>query len=532
MSEPQPKPSIDFNNFADWYFHKDSLSDSAKHTVEVLFKSARYADVNEGIRIVSAKDNLNLSSQKISDLTPFQSLTHLSQLYLQNNQISDLSPLQNLTDSIVLNLNSNQISDLTPLRTLTQQMELHLRNNQISDLTPLQSLTNLRYLDLCNNQISDLTPLKSLTNLNKLYIENNSISDFKPLLSLTHLNEFKISFTSEHKTLIENSRRKWETLANSTKPIDRAQATAAVNAVYKAIGLAAPAIVFCDSLPAGFAQLQRMKESLKCIKWFDRLDRQVRNLLRPLTLMTELQQKLMGLVLRWEEQLFQKVKENVSDYWDYSRSKVPRKYLVESLTLLDFYVFSLGIVFTAESQQLVQSLMRLLAECGWVFAFENVCIVCSRPTKLSLDREFRLHAVGESALEFADGCKLYAIDGVTLPEKYGEIHPQHWQSQWLLEEKNAGLKRILIQGIGYDRICQELEAIELDTWQEYTLLKIDFEDDYDRNNNTKPLFLLKMTCPSTGFVHALRVTPEMTSAREAVRWVNWDIDRDEFSVQT
>lgn len=415
MSEQQPKPSSDFNSFAGWYFHKNSLSDSARHKVEVLFKSARYADVNEGIRIVSAENNLNLSSQKISDLTPFHSLTHLSQLYLQNNQISDLTSLQFLTDSIVLNLNSNQISDLTPLQSLTRQIELHLRNNQISDIASLKFLTNLNYLDLCDNQISDIAPLQSLSNLNKLYIENNPISDLRPLLSLTRLTEFKISFTPEHKAIIENCRRKWETLANSTKPVDRTQATAAVNAAYKAIGLAAPEIIFCHSPKEGLAQLQTMKKSLKCIKWFDRLDRQVRNLLRPLALMTELQRKLLGSVIRWEEQLFQKVKENISDYWDYSRSKVPRKYLVESLTLLDFYVFSLGIVFKAESQQLVQSLMRLLAECGWIFAFENVCIVCSRPTKLSLDSESRLHAVGESAIEFADGYTIYAVDGATLP---------------------------------------------------------------------------------------------------------------------
>ena len=46
------------------------------------------------------------------------------------------------------------------------------------------------------------------------------------------------------------------------------------------------------------------------------------------------------------------------------------------------------------------------------------------------------------------------------------------------------------------------------------------------------IYLLKMTCPSTGFIHALRVPPDMRSAKEAIRWVNWDIDPEEFSVQT
>ena len=60
----------------------------------------------------------------------------------------------------------------------------------------------------------------------------------------------------------------------------------------------------------------------------------------------------------------------------------------------------------------------------------------------------------------------------------------------------------MVDGIGYDRIASELQAIELDAWAEYTLLKIDADVDEE------PIHLLKMTCPSTGFIHALRVPPE------------------------
>ena len=109
----------------------------------------------------------------------------------------------------------------------------------------------------------------------------------------------------------------------------------------------------------------------------------------------------------------------------------------------------------------------------------------------------------------------------------------------VLKEHNTEIRRVLIQGIGYDRICQELEVTELDYWQEYTLLSIDFADDFDEEGNAKPVYLLKMACPSTGFIHALRVPPDVRSssrasltAKEAIRWVNWDIDSEEFSVQT
>jgi hypothetical protein len=84
----------------------------------------------------------------------------------------------------------------------------------------------------------------------------------------------------------------------------------------------------------------------------------------------------------------------------------------------------------------------------------------------------------------------------------------------------------LIQGIGYDRIVQDLEAVELDAWREYSLLKIQADVDVE------PIHLLKMTCPSTNHIHVLRVPPHLNSACEAIRWVNWDVDSETFAVES
>ena len=68
---------------------------------------------------------------------------------------------------------------------------------------------------------------------------------------------------------------------------------------------------------------------------------------------------------------------------------------------------------------------------------------------------------------------------IDLPRRYW-TKLSNWNSEWLLDEENDEFRRVLIQQIGYDRICQELDAIDLDTWREYTLLKIDdAEDIYD-----------------------------------------------------
>jgi leucine-rich repeat protein SHOC2 len=111
-----------------------------------------------------------------------------------------------------------------------------------------------------------------------------------------------------------------------------------------------------------------------------------------------------------------------------------------------------------------------------------------------------------------------------------------WKSEWLLEESNAKIRHDLIAKIGYEKICHELNAVTVNTWREYTLLKI---DGLGRVYNLKrepiervPMVLLKMTCPSTAHIHILRVPPEMTSAEEAITWVNHGIHPDTFAVQT
>jgi hypothetical protein len=68
-------------------------------------------------------------------------------------------------------------------------------------------------------------------------------------------------------------------------------------------------------------------------------------------------------------------------------------------------------------------------------------------------------------------------------------------------------------------------------------LKIDavetiYEEDDDEPIDREPMVLLKMTCPSTGHIHILRVPPEMTSAEAAITWVNHGIHADEFAIQT
>jgi internalin A len=323
-----------------------------------------------------------------------------------------------------------------------------------------------------------------------------------------------------------------------------------VKKIYAAIGREAPQVIVCSSPQVASIKLPKQLK----ISWISQLQKWeigVENIVRRNRLLDELFQWLdlgcsgqvwrdaLGHERRLEQSAdnildseFQGLVENYRESLGgdimaelYYVSPLTPTDMVEEIHWTEFLIAKFGIDLDQKAQELLRCKQQLFEDCGWIFPFENICLVCDRPLHLGFDAENRLHAEGEPAIAFADGYSLYFHHGVKLPEKYGKVHSDLWQAEWLLSESNAELRRVLIETIGYDRICQQLQAVELDGWQEYTLLKID-------NADVEPIYLLKMTCPSTGHIHALRVPPDVRSAKEAIRWVNWDIDPEEFSVQT
>ena len=542
MSEKQPNEPMSFSRFADWCRHIESLSEGARYTVKVLLKKARTDDAEAAEQILSSMTELDLSNTGISDISSLGSLTNLTTLHLgeslttviSSNQITDISSLGSLTNLTILHLGGNQITDLSSLGSLTNLTTLILYGNQITDISALRSLTNLTTLNLGRNQITDISALRSLTHLTILNLNYNQITDISALRSLTHLTILTLfgNQITDIRVLGELAQKR---LTLSTKPIDAQKATEAVKVAYATInGLEEPEVIIYSS--PGDACLQifncRLHRPGKQLDWKSISLSIVGEFASPAVWQYELEH------MKIESEADSLMSELVEEYAALSGPGfyadsfhlmeflgIPTTLLLKEIYLTELYISSLGINLSQKTQEILRSQKQLWEHCGWIFPFEKICYVCDRPRHLRFDSQNRLHAEAEPAIEFADGWNFYYYHGVRLPEKYGKLHPNQWQSQWFLAENNAELRRVLIQGIGYVRICQELQAKQIDSWHEYALLKID-------NADVDSLCLLKMTCPSTGFIHALRVPPNLTSAREAIRWVNWDIDPEEFSVQT
>jgi internalin A len=500
------------------------------------------------LRELTNLTELNLGSNQITDISFLGSLTNLTTLTLDSNEITDFSCLGSLTNLTELNLSYNEITDFSFLGSLTNLTTLYLRNNQITDISFLGWLTNLTTLYLDNNQITDISALRELTNLTTLYLDNNQITDISALRELTNLTTLYLD-NNQITALCVLGLLAQKRLTLSTRPIDAQKATEAIKVAYVAIGLKEPSVIICSSPRDAYLQIfNRLKRDYSqncCDEYSNRLGNNldekwmspVGEFASPglwnyeiscMTLESEADTALSSLMREWvySYELSEQTEKNVfPDVWFDMISPETPTTLFKEIYLTQLYISSLGVNISQKAQEILRCQKLLFEDCGCIFPFEKICYVCDRPRHLRFDSQNRLHAEGEPAIEFADGWNFYYYHGVRLPEKYGKFHPNKWQSQWLLAEKNVEIRRVLIQGIGYDRICQELSAKQIDSWQEYALLQIYKVD-------VEPICLLKMTCPSTGFIHALRVPPNLRSARKAIRWVNWDIDPEEFSVQT
>lgn len=103
-----------------------------------------------------------------------------------------------------------------------------------------------------------------------------------------------------------------------------------------------------------------------------------------------------------------------------------------------------------------EGICAMTRECGWVWMYANLVIISAKPIFLSFDSQNRLHNEKRAAVEYADGTKIYAFNGITIPEK------------WVLERETMDPSEILscqdtdkrVAGIalyGYSRLKNKLD---------------------------------------------------------------------------
>lgn len=95
---------------------------------------------------------------------------------------------------------------------------------------------------------------------------------------------------------------------------------------------------------------------------------------------------------------------------------------------------------------------------------------------------------------------------------YVLIKDRELRAQDILKIRNAAVRRICLEELGYERFLAQVEHQVIDKDGEYELVKIDW------HKREEPICLVKVKCPSTGAYYTLRVPPHMKTARQAVAW--------------
>ena len=141
---------------------------------------------------LAALRRLDLSDNRLADVSLLADLRGLESLDLSGNALTDIGPLSTLTALRRLDLRGNRVADLSPLASLPRLEVLLLDGNRIADVGALTHLGTLEHLGLSENAVMDLAPLSDLWSLRRLDLGGNPAADLSPLGDLETLEWLRV----------------------------------------------------------------------------------------------------------------------------------------------------------------------------------------------------------------------------------------------------------------------------------------------------------------------------------------------------
>lgn len=118
---------------------------------------------------------------------------------------------------------------------------------------------------------------------------------------------------------------------------------------------------------------------------------------------------------------------------------------------------------TEKQMERLDRYVTIAKNAFWFYPFKGICFVCDRPTFIGMDAEWRLHAIDRPAIEFSDGWKLYYVHGVEVPE-FVIKNPEKITTQLIDDEKNAEVRRVMLEIYGVDRYLRDITPIHQDRY--------------------------------------------------------------------
>lgn len=167
--------------------------------------------------------------------------------------------------------------------------------------------------------------------------------------------------------------------------------------------------------------------------------------------------------------------------------------------------------------------LHLFEKAPWYSFFENYCFVGTNPASVVRDMRLRLGNSSGPAIVFADGYKVFALNGMETPRRFLE-NPETLTKADIDREENVEKRRGLIELYGTSRYLNDAGAKLIHSDKFGQLFRIEIPNDESltmvkvKNSTIEP--------DGTYKEYFLRVPPYINTAHDAVAWT-FNIDKAE-----
>ena len=165
-----------------------------------------------------------------------------------------------------------------------------------------------------------------------------------------------------------------------------------------------------------------------------------------------------------------------------------------------------------------EGLVGLVKHAGWVWMWEEIAIVCDRPT-IYRDMEHRLHNEDQAAVQYDDGYSQYYWHGVSVPA-WVILEPEKITAEKILSQPNQEVRRAMLEKATFAVFLDQAEKLDVDEFGALWKLNLDFE--------AEDIVFVQVKCPSTDREYCLRVPPTTKTATEGVAWT-FGLEQSQYS---
>lgn len=159
--------------------------------------------------------------------------------------------------------------------------------------------------------------------------------------------------------------------------------------------------------------------------------------------------------------------------------------------------------------------LLVMKELGLIWPLNKFCVVTDRPEQIHIKGK-DLHKDGGAAITYTDSTKVFALNGVRVPDWLATSKAEDLDPLEFAKLSNVEIRREFVRKVGVEQLVNKLGAETLDKSDNgvYELLAVNL------GGETGVWNYLKMLNPSIGTYHMEAVARECITVAQAIAWRN------------